>query len=52
MGFKFWKSAKIVRGNKKDFESNALTKALAEKYAKKEIKKEVKEKSNELNGVI
>lgn len=52
MGFKFWKTAKIVRGNKKNFESNELTRAIAVKYAKEDAKKEKKSKSKKLNGVI
>jgi len=39
MGFKFWKTARVVRGNKKNFQSNELTIALAEKYAKQDMKK-------------
>lgn len=42
MGYKFWKIAKVVKGNKKNFKPNALTIALAEKYAKKDMKKEKK----------
>ena len=39
MGFKFWKMAKVVKGNKKDFEPNDLTAAIAEKKAKQDMKK-------------
>ena len=39
---KFWKIAQIVKGNKKTFESNELTKAIAEKQAKADFKKEKK----------
>jgi len=36
---KFWKNAKIVKGNKSSFESTELTAAIAEKVAKKDVKK-------------
>ena len=48
MGFKFWKMAKISHGNKKDFESNALTIAIAKKCAKHDAKKEKKLKKQKV----
>lgn len=42
MGFKFWKMAVVVKGNKKDFEPNPLTEAIAEKRAKSDMKKKEK----------
>jgi len=41
---KLWKIARIVKGNKKNFESNDLTAAIAEKQAKADYKKEKKNK--------
>ncbi len=43
---KLWKIARIVKGNKKDFKSNALTAAIAEKQAKADYKKEKKSKKS------
>ena len=48
MGFKFWKCAKVVKGNKKNFESNELTFALAQKWAKHDAKKEKKSKKQKV----
>lgn len=48
---KFWKMALIKKGNKKNFESNDLTRAIAEKEAKKDIKKERKNARNQ-KGLI
>lgn len=48
MGWKFWKMAIVNKGNKKDFEPNALTIALAEKRAKKDAKKDKDPKFSKL----
>jgi hypothetical protein len=40
--YKLKQIAKVVKGNKKDFKPNELTKALAEFEAKKDIKKDKK----------
>ena len=53
MSFKFWKMAKVAKGNKRDFHSNDLTRGLAEKQAKADIKKEKKvltKKQNHVNN--
>lgn len=43
---KLWKIARIVKGNKKSFESNDLTKGIAEKQAKSDFKKQKKNLTN------
>jgi hypothetical protein len=42
MLFKFWKVAKVNRGNKKNYESNALIDRIARKQAEKDMKRERK----------